>query len=83
MMSLDDTAEIMAGPKNTAHWRDLVTQRVADLTDTINRLTEATQALEHLLRCPRDNPLECPVTGEQLHTRADTALARITPPEDR
>jgi DNA-binding transcriptional MerR regulator len=79
MMSLDDTAEIIAGPGHTELWRELVTQRVAQLTGTIERLSEAAKALEHLLRCPRDNPLECPVTGQQLDARVDTALARIDP----
>lgn len=77
MMSLDDTAEIMAGPGHTEHWRQLVTQRVTDLTATIERLTEATKALDHLLHCPRDNPLECPVTGKQLDAHIDSALAHI------
>jgi DNA-binding transcriptional MerR regulator len=79
MMTLDDTAEIMAGPGPTGHWRELVTQRAAGLTATIARLTEATQALDHLLHCPRDNPLECPVTGKQLSTRIDGGLDRACP----
>ena len=33
-----------------------------------------------LLHCPRDNPLECPVTGKQLSTRIDAALARTGAP---
>ncbi|MGI5129113.1 MerR family transcriptional regulator [Pseudonocardia sp. CA-107938] len=77
MMSLDDTAEILAGPDRSEHWRELVSQRVAELTDTIERLTAATAALEHLLGCPRDDPLDCPVTGKRLDARVDTALARI------
>jgi DNA-binding transcriptional MerR regulator len=80
MMSLDDTAEIMAGPGHTEHWRDLVTRRVADLSGTIERLTAAAEALEHLLRCPRDNPLECPITGEQLDARIVAALAHLDSP---
>lgn len=81
MMSLDDTAEIMAGPGHLDRWRELVTQRVADLTCTIERLTEAAKTLEHLLHCPRDNPLECPVTGKQLDARIGTALTHITSPD--
>jgi DNA-binding transcriptional MerR regulator len=80
MMSLDDTAQIMAGPGSTGHWRELVTQRAAGLATTIARLTEATQALDHLLHCPRDNPLECPVTGKQLRTRIGAALPGSGPP---
>ncbi|WP_433191549.1 hypothetical protein [Actinoallomurus sp. CA-150999] len=77
MMSLDDTAKIMAGPGHSGLWRELVTQRLADLTATIDRLTAATQALDHLLHCPRAKPLECPVTGEQLDARIDTVFTRI------
>jgi len=33
-------------------------------------------ALPH---CPRDNLLECPVTGEQLSTRVDGGLDRACP----
>jgi DNA-binding transcriptional MerR regulator len=78
MMSLDDTAEIMAGP-GTAGWRNLVASRVGELTSTIDRLAEAKKALDHLLNCPRAEPLDCPVTGAQLNTRIDAALARIGP----
>ena len=77
MMSLDDTAEIMAGPGRTERWRELVAHRVADLTSTIERLVDATTALEHLLGCPRDDPMDCPVTGERLEARVDAALTRI------
>ncbi len=74
MMSLDDTAEIMAGPTRD-QWRTLVSQRLDDIAQIAARLDEAKQALEHLLQCPRDNPLECPVIGEQIQAQVDHAFA--------
>ncbi|MDX3110025.1 MerR family transcriptional regulator [Nonomuraea angiospora] len=73
MMSLDDTALIMAGPTRE-QWRELVSQRLTDIAETAARLNDARRALEHLLQCPRDNPLECPVIGEQVQADVHRAF---------
>jgi DNA-binding transcriptional MerR regulator len=75
MMSLDDTARIMTGPTRE-QWRTLVSQRLDDLAETAARLEEARRALDHLLECPREDPLECPVLGERIQAEVDRALSR-------
>ncbi|MEV7555188.1 hypothetical protein AB0N89_36695 [Amycolatopsis sp. NPDC089917] len=75
MMSLDHTAEILAGPRAIEHWRELVAHRVDDLTATVERLRQAIDALTHLGKCPRDDPLSCPVTAERVEARVAKAIA--------
>ncbi|MBE9376546.1 hypothetical protein IQ251_19015 [Saccharopolyspora sp. HNM0983] len=42
------------------------------------RLTRAGDALDHLLECPRDDPLTCPATGAHLTDRVDRVLRALS-----
>jgi DNA-binding transcriptional MerR regulator len=59
-----------------ADWRRLARGKLAELEDQIAKAQTARQAIEHALRCPHDDILECPtfasviaarLTGQPLH----------------
>ncbi|MBC2866852.1 hypothetical protein [Streptomyces mexicanus] len=45
------------------------------MQERIDRLTRAAAMLRHMLDCPADHPLSCPVTGAYIRSRVDAALA--------
>ncbi len=74
MMPLADTAAVV----ESAHAEDrraLITAQRAEMLARIRKLTRAAAVLEHLLECPTDRPLECPVTGAYIRARVGAALA--------
>lgn len=75
MMSLADTAAALAGnPPGEA--RQIVAESIRVMDHQVERLRAAQHVLEHLLTCPRDDPIrDCPVLREQLEDTVDTALA--------
>ncbi|GAA2466225.1 helix-turn-helix domain-containing protein [Actinocorallia cavernae] len=80
MMPLADTAAVMtsrAAPERHA----LITARHDAMRERIDRLSRAAAVLRHMLQCPADHPLDCPVTGAYIRSRVDAALAGEEPPE--
>ncbi|MBU8829753.1 MerR family transcriptional regulator [Mycolicibacterium goodii] len=76
LLSLADTSAIMAG-SGREQWTEVVAQHRAGLAATIGRLQTAQQVLEHLIECPRDSPLKCPVIEELTAAQVDAALATL------
>ncbi|OLF09917.1 MerR family transcriptional regulator [Actinophytocola xanthii] len=73
MMSLDATAATLAERPTT---RDVIENSRDEVRRRIQRLREAERLLDHLLTCPRDNPVrDCPHLRTQLDHVVDTALA--------
>jgi hypothetical protein len=77
MLSIGQTAEILASP-NREHRIELLERSREELADRIRRLRDAHDVLEHLMRCPSDKPLNCPVTGILLNQRVKAALGGST-----
>lgn len=73
MMTLDDTAALMAGPE-PSRWRDLLATRADGLNQQIEQLSTAKAALDHFLDCTNENPAACPVIDTMLDERIDQAL---------
>ncbi|TWV53707.1 MerR family transcriptional regulator [Streptomyces misionensis] len=80
MMSLADTAAIMTS-EHAPERHALISARHDAVQDRIDRLSRAAAILRHMLRCPADHPLSCPVTGAYIRSRVDAALAGEEPPE--
>ncbi|GAA3124545.1 helix-turn-helix domain-containing protein [Streptomyces goshikiensis] len=80
LMPLADTAAVMT----TAHAPErhaLITAQHDAMQERIDRLTRAAAVLRHMLRCPADHPLNCPVTGAYISARVDAALTGEELPE--
>jgi MerR family copper efflux transcriptional regulator len=77
LMSLADTAAVLAEPRtdDPAGSREILGESVRTMQRRIERLREAQQVLEHLLSCPRADPVrDCPVLRAQLEETVDNAL---------
>src|SRR4051812_32162392 len=46
--------------RSPARWRDLAQRKIAEIDERIASAQAARVALEHSLRCPKDDVLECP-----------------------
>ncbi|OEV12832.1 MerR family transcriptional regulator [Streptomyces nanshensis] len=78
MMSLTDTAVTLSDPVTDDHVaaRNVIEKSVEVMQHKIQQLQEAQRLLEHLLTCPRDNPVRnCPYLQEELERSIDAALA--------
>ncbi|GAA0952885.1 MerR family transcriptional regulator [Actinocorallia libanotica] len=76
MMTLADTlAAMRAGSARDRHAR-IAAQREVVL-ERLQALQRAAAVLDHLLGCPQDDPLDCPVTGAYVRARVDAALAGL------
>ena len=60
----------------STEWRRLARRKLAELDDQIAKAQTAREAIEHALRCPYEDILECPnfasviaarLTGQPLH----------------
>ncbi|GAA2277432.1 helix-turn-helix domain-containing protein [Kitasatospora cystarginea] len=74
MLTLADPAAVMT----SEHAQDrhaLIGAQHAAVQERIHRLTSAAAVLRHMLDCPADDPLSCPVTGAYIHARVDATLA--------
>lgn len=76
MMSLEHTAATVASTSREER-HSLIEKARADVTERIARLAEAQERLDHMLRCPADNPMTCPVTLKQVRKRVDESLGRL------
>ena len=67
LMSLQDIADILAGPKENRGWKQVVSDRRKALDAQIEQMTVARDYLEHLLTCPREHTLDgCPYFEEAI-----------------
>ncbi|MFD8783222.1 MerR family transcriptional regulator [Kitasatospora sp. NPDC059599] len=80
MMPLADTAAIMTSARARER-HALITAQHDAVQERIDRLTRAATAMRHMLQCPADHPLSCPVTGAYIRSRVDAALVGEEPPE--
>ncbi|MFE3885071.1 MerR family transcriptional regulator [Streptomyces lydicus] len=74
LMPLADTAAVMES-KHVEDRHALIAAQREGMLARVRRLTRAAAVLEHLLECPDDRPLDCPVTGAYIRARVDAALA--------
>ncbi|MFJ3670453.1 MerR family transcriptional regulator [Streptomyces sp. NPDC090106] len=80
LMPLADTAAVLT----TAHAPErhaLIAAQHDAMRQRIEKLDRAAAVLRHLLRCPADHPLDCPVTGAYIRARVDAALTGEDLPE--
>ncbi|WP_410608356.1 MerR family transcriptional regulator [Amycolatopsis sp. lyj-109] len=83
MMSLADTATAISGnpPGDQPTARLVIAESIRVVQRQVQQLREAEQVLEHLLTCPRKDPIrDCPVLRAQLEHTVDAAIEQ---PEDR
>ncbi|MGI5330626.1 MerR family transcriptional regulator [Actinomadura nitritigenes] len=81
MMTLADTLTTM----HTRDAEDRHTRIIAQREVTRKRLhalQRAIAVLDHLLDCPQDDPIDCPVTGAYIRARVDAALTGSTFTDD-
>ncbi|GAA3583622.1 helix-turn-helix domain-containing protein [Amycolatopsis ultiminotia] len=84
MMSLPDTATALSDPPagDRTATRQVIEESAALVQERIQQLQQAGRVLDHLLTCPRDNPVrDCPHLRAQLEHTVDTALAADPPDE--
>ncbi|WP_439944571.1 MerR family transcriptional regulator [Streptomyces sp. BBFR115] len=74
MMTLADTAAVLTS-EDAAERHGLIEAEHAAMRERIDRLTRAADVLRHMLDCPSDHPLSCPVTGAHVRARVDAALS--------
>ncbi|MFI9269686.1 MerR family transcriptional regulator [Kitasatospora sp. NPDC052896] len=74
MMTLADTAAVMTS-EHAPERHALIAAQHAAMQERIDRLTRAAAVLRHMLDCPADHPLSCPVTGAYIRSRVDATLA--------
>jgi DNA-binding transcriptional MerR regulator len=77
MLSIEHTRAMVAS-ENRERRNELLRHSRDELADRVRRLREAEEMLTHLMKCPRDDHVACPVTRAYLDDRVDTALARLT-----
>jgi DNA-binding transcriptional MerR regulator len=73
MLSIEQTSALLESTDHE-HRNKLLERSREELADRIRRLQDAQDVLEHMMRCPSDRPLDCPVTGFLLHQRVEAAL---------
>lgn len=80
LLPLADTAAVMT-TTHAPERRALITAQHDAMQERIDRLTRAAAVLQHMLQCPADHPLNCPVTGAYIRARVDAALTGEELPE--
>jgi MerR family transcriptional regulator, copper efflux regulator len=60
LMSLDDIAQILAGPDGTDRWHELIARQLTTLGERIERMEAARSFLEHVASHHDDTPDGCP-----------------------
>jgi DNA-binding transcriptional MerR regulator len=70
-LSLDDIDGVL-NAATVAEWKTIATERLAVLSDEIERLQRARDYLEGALLCRYDHPLtDCRIMGEEIDRRLD------------
>ena len=80
LMSLAETATAISGnqPGGQSAGRLVIAESMREMQHQIQRLREAERVLEHLLTCPRKDPIrDCPVLRAQLEHTVDTAIGSV------
>jgi MerR family copper efflux transcriptional regulator len=66
-LSLQEIADVLAGPDDGRRWHDVLRQRIDAITEQQRRAEHAKVLLELLVECPRENPVaDCPVLADRL-----------------
>ncbi|MGF6884348.1 hypothetical protein ABIA39_005583 [Nocardia sp. GAS34] len=74
-MSLDDIAAVFAGSQTSTDWRTPVRNRVSAIEQAVEQLHIAKHYLEHMLGCPRDNPVDdCPKLRAEIREHGEIGL---------
>jgi len=76
MMTLPDTVAAMRTRDVQDRHARIIAQRETAV-ERLRALQRAIAVLDHLLDCPQDDPMGCPVTGAYLRARVDAALAGL------
>jgi MerR family transcriptional regulator, copper efflux regulator len=75
LMSLEEIAAILAGPRQNRSWKQVVRDRRRALDSQIEGMTAARDYLDHLLTCPREHSLDdCPYFEEAIWQPQDERL---------
>jgi DNA-binding transcriptional MerR regulator len=70
--SLAEQKELMASLTGTpGEWRQLARHKLAELDDQIAKAKTGREAIDHALRCPHEDILECPVFTSLIAARLD------------
>lgn len=79
LLSLEEIAQMLAGPTGSKDWRHIFQEHIALLEQRIRTAQEAKNYLEYMLNCPRHNILDgCPVLQKELQRRlAQTPAAEV------
>jgi len=81
MMTLPDTQSAMR-TRDAGERHELITAQREAAVERLRTLRRAIAVLDHLLDCPQDDPMGCPVTGAYLRARVDAALDGVPFDED-
>lgn len=74
-LTLDEIAELIAGPGAGRTWRQVLDARLGELDRQIERMRAARATLAHLRQCPDPDPIrECPYLAADLTERVAAAL---------
>jgi DNA-binding transcriptional MerR regulator len=78
--TLEEIGRLMeARAKNPGAWRDLARRKLDELDARIHEAQVARVAVEHAIRCPREDIVTCPKFQEVVRQRlAGTPLAEVT-----
>ena len=75
-LSLQEIADVIAGPDDGRAWHKVLGQRIDALEHQVRRAQEAKAVLEHLHKCPHEDPVaDCNGLARQLRDEVDTRLA--------
>jgi DNA-binding transcriptional MerR regulator len=85
MLSIEQTAGILASADREQR-NERLRRNQLELAMRIQRMQDAHEVLTHLMKCPHDDPLSCPVNVTLLSERIDAALdgraSQTAPPID-
>jgi MerR family copper efflux transcriptional regulator len=73
-LTLDEIAELIAGPDNGRMWIEVLDTRLDELDRQIERIHAARATLTHMRQCPDPDPVrECPYLAADLAERVAAA----------
>ncbi|ANN22047.1 MerR family transcriptional regulator [Amycolatopsis orientalis] len=75
MMSVASTAATLSDEPPSGETRKVMAESIRVMQHQIERLRAAQEVLEHLLTCPRDDPIrDCTVLGARLEATVEAAV---------
>lgn len=79
-LTLDEIAEVIAGPEAGRTWQEVVDARLIEVDRQIERMLAARATLAHFRQCPDPHPVrDCPILAAELQERVTAALAGSPP----